>query len=492
MIVFFDILLLDDDPVMRLGLQERRNILRELVKSTPGKAMRARWCLIDPKLLDGLYHLKEMFALSLANREEGLVLKPLHAPYLPILSGPGRRFPAYYIKLKKDYLADMGGERDLGDFAVIGASYDAQVAAQSDTKPIHYTHFHLGCLINKSAVHQLKDKRKFKAVGTVSIHKCIPKTDAQWLNERGPFVAVDLTKGEEFSKFEILPFRGDGPRMEVAFKKPFIVEVLGGGFEKAPNEKFYMLRHPRVQKIHHDRTWEDAVTMEDLERMSKERWAPPNADNLDGHAREVAMLVSKYKREFGTQVSDMSYHTTQRTEEMTPGPSQKTTQRTEESTQDSKDKQQGSHDSTQDTIRPEENRRPSDQDSFYTQITQRSEIPESIQTQSSVTTTGFSQFTSSTRANGIRASFTMQFLIREDTAERLTRATDVFSPLLTPPESSPEDSETGTKKRKGGEVISPPKLKRLRVRSPLREKGGNGEDEGVAFVSVPDGVEIGV
>jgi DNA ligase-4 len=60
-----------------------------------------------------------------------------------------------------------------------------------------------------------------------------------------------------------------------------------------------MLRHPRVKKIHHDRTWEDTVTMEELELMAEEKWEVPDADKLDGHARDVALLVKKYVREMG-------------------------------------------------------------------------------------------------------------------------------------------------------------------------------------------------
>jgi DNA ligase-4 len=84
--------------------------------------MRSEWTLLDFKPGDGVTDLKQTFARNVAARQEGLVLKPLHAPYFPLLTDQGHRQASFFIKLKKDYLGDMGGERDLGDFAVIGVT----------------------------------------------------------------------------------------------------------------------------------------------------------------------------------------------------------------------------------------------------------------------------------------------------------------------------------------------------------------------------------
>lgn len=61
-------------------------------------------------------------------------------------------------------------------------------------------------------------------------------------------------------KFDIEHSADFGCRMIAVFNKPFVAEVLGGGFERLQNEDFEMLRHPRITKVHHDRTWEDTVT----------------------------------------------------------------------------------------------------------------------------------------------------------------------------------------------------------------------------------------
>jgi len=253
MIVFFDVLLIDEEPVLRHCLQERRNLLRNLIQVKPGRSMRSEWSLLDFKTRDGITDLKEIFARNLASRQEGLVLKPLHAPYFP-LYGQGYRRPGYFIKLKKDYLGDMGGERDLGDFAVIGASFDAWVAPKSDMKPLHWTHFHLGCCTNKDAVIRVSTKPTFKIVATVGLDQCITKPDLKYLNIQGYVRQVELREDGSTENFGIEYSRGYDRRMTVAFKVPFVAEILGGGFEKLQNETFEMLRHPRVTKLHNDRT----------------------------------------------------------------------------------------------------------------------------------------------------------------------------------------------------------------------------------------------
>jgi len=289
MLVFFDVLMLDDEPVMRTCLQNRRHILRDLVKIIPGRSHRAEWTLLDLKTECGVIDLKQTFARTLAFRQEGLVIKPLHAPYFPLLSEVGNRQPGFFIKLKKDYLNDMGGQRDLGDFAVIGACFDAQVAPKTDIKHLKWTHFHLGCVVNAGAVQRAAAKPKFKVVACLSLDQCIPKADVKYLNMHGQFRTADLNPDGSVDAFNIDHGYSYDHRMTVAFKKPFVVEILGGGFQKVQNETFEMLRHPRVKKIHHDRTWEDTVTMDDLHRMAEEKWDVPDAEKLDGHAKDVAV-----------------------------------------------------------------------------------------------------------------------------------------------------------------------------------------------------------
>lgn len=192
MLVFFDVLVVDDEPVMRQCLQKRRQILRNLVRITPGRSLRSQWTLLDFKSEDGITDLKQAFARSLVEKQEGLILKPLGTPYFPLHPSTGAHQPGYSIKLKRDYLGDMGGQRDFGDFAIIGACYNPQIAPKTDIKPLHWTHFHLGCVTNKVEIQRCSAKPTFQVVGCLSLDKQIPKTDLIYLNRFGRLQQVDL------------------------------------------------------------------------------------------------------------------------------------------------------------------------------------------------------------------------------------------------------------------------------------------------------------
>ncbi|KAF2125391.1 hypothetical protein P153DRAFT_400214 [Dothidotthia symphoricarpi CBS 119687] len=438
MIVFFDVLVLDEESVLRQCLQDRRKVLRDLVRVIPGRSMRSEWTLLNFKSEEGNTDLKQVFAQSLANRQEGLVLKPLHAPYFPLLSEQGHCQAGFFIKVKKDYLGDMGGERDLGDFAVLGASFDAQVAPKTDIKPLHWTHFHLGCCTNMAEIRQRKDVRPhFKIVTSLSLDKCIPKSDVKYLNIQGYVRQAKLRKDGSTKDFDIEHSKGYDRRMTVAFKKPFVVEILGGGYEKLQNEVFEMLRHPRVKKIHHDRTWEDTVTLEELERMAEEKWEVPEADSLDGHARDVALLVKKYVRQMGgSQVSVASYETTQEnTQQSTPHQSQLSAQQTPIGA--------------------------------VVQETQQD-------TYTSISTT---QYSGSTQGNGVRASREVRVFVREDTPEQPSSSSTLQQPLPSAanlPRPEVEDmSRSRTKRSFTGMMISPPNAKRRKILSPLGDSDVN-------------------
>ncbi|KAF1918764.1 hypothetical protein BDU57DRAFT_511508 [Ampelomyces quisqualis] len=471
MIVFFDVLVVDDQPILRQCLQDRRRVLRDLVNVTPGRSMRSEWTLLDFKTGDGIMDLKQAFARNLANHQEGLVLKPLHAPYFPLLTEQGHRQAGFFIKLKKDYLGDMGGERDLGDFAIIGASFDSQIAPKSDLKPLHWTHFHLGCCTNKAAVQRSRAKPIFKMVAILSLDKCIPKSDVKYLNVQGYVRQAVLYKGGLTDTFDVEGSRGFARRMTVAFKKPFVAEILGGGFEKAQNETFEMLRHPRVKKLHNDRTWEDCVTLEDLERMADEKWDVPDADKLDGHAKDVALLAYSYRREMcNSQATVTTDDTTQRS---TPRTTQDTTLAITPLTP---------HVSIFE---------PSD---ATIQETQQHTCTTVSSTQSSID--------NSTQGKGIHASRSLRVLIHEDTSERLAHLTALsttnkaIAALPTPTSTA----EAPPKKRSFTQLISPPHVKRRRISTPLQTSGGNkslgtfqfDSQEGVVHMYVNKGVEVKV
>jgi DNA ligase-4 len=475
MIVFFDILVLDDNPILRQSLQERRRILKDVMQIIPGRSMRSEWTLIDFKEEDGTIDLKQAFARTLADRQEGIILKPLHAPYFPLLCEVGQRQPGYFIKLKKDYLNDMGEARDLGDFAIIGASYDIQVASKSDLKNLHWTHYHLGCLTNKSAVERVGARPKFKVVGALSLDKCIPKSELKYLNDNGYLQQVSFRPNGSIEQFDIENTYGYDYRMSVAFKRPFVAEILGSGYEKAQNESFEMLRHPRIKKIHHDRTWEDTVTMEELERMAGERWEVPDSDALDGHAKDVALLVKKYVEETSqSQFTTSEYETTQETTQRT---TQRSSQRMEqESTLHSPAR------TTQESALRNSTRTMAESARVLEDEEVIEETPQCT-SQSSWATISTTQVSNSTQGVGIKASREIRILVREDTSERIpVDPTPIPTPISvlnaavipTSLISSAESNGPSTIKRRQSLrelIISPPMSKRRKIRTPLKDAG---------------------
>lgn len=457
MIVFFDILVLDDEPVLGHGLQDRRRILRELIHVIPGWSMRSEWTLVDFRTGDGMTDLKQVFARSLADRQEGLVLKPLHAPYFSLLTDHGQKQSRFFIKLKKDYLGDMGGERDLGDFAILGASLDPQVAFRADFKPLHWTHFYLGCCMNADAVRRTGARPKFKVVACLGGDKSIPKPDLKYLNIQGYVRQTPFRLDGSTAAYDTEGSKSDGRRMTVAFKEPFVAEVLGSGFEKNPNEKFEMLRHPRITKIHHDRTWTDTVSMDDLECMAKQKWDAPDANKLEGHAKEVASLAKRYVREMnGSQITSTST-------ELSQASSRQTTQQT-----------------TQET--------PREITSTTLQVTVQQNLGDDVvqETQQdtfSTVTTCQSSVSGSSQKKGTRASRDRSILIREDTSERLAHLAELpTAPLQLPTPISTAGTVVASatithasirRKRSTQDAISPPMIKRRKIFSPLKDASGN-------------------
>ena len=433
MLVFFDILMLDDDPVLRNCLQDRRRVLRDLVQTIPGRSQRSEWTYLNFKSDHGVIDLKQAFARSLAYRQEGLVLKPLGTPYFPLNVDTRSFQPGYFIKLKRDYLGDMGGQRDLGDFAIIGACFDPHMAMKTDLKPFHWTHFHLGCATNKTAALISGVKPHFKVVACIPFEKCIPNSELKHLNTFGPFQKVDLRNDDLIDTFSFKHSKSFSHRMTVAFKKPFVAEILGSGYEKVQNETFEMLRHPRIKKIHHDRTWEDAVSMDELGRMAEETWDIPQASELDGHARDVAILVERYVKEKQVpQTTTSEYETTQETA---------TTELADSS------------------------------------ISSDAVVQETLQTASSnaCTTLSTSQYLGSTQETGIRASKEIRILISEDSSERSTIVNSSHrikeNPFPTP-HSPPSRLPSSKKHIDLKDALSPPPSKRRkRLRKPLGDTG---------------------
>ena len=235
----------------------------------------------------------QQFAVSIAQRCEGLVLKPCGVPYFSLDLYPNG-YAYSYIKLKKDYIAGLGDE---ADFAVVGASYNAQQAVKSGLNGIKWTSFHLGCLTNKGDVQRFGARPCFKVVGTIQQDACIPKPVLQAANDLGRFCAVPFCKEQQPAQFDLK--YGNGVNITTVFTSPFVFEVLGSGFGKPSNTNFFMLRHPRVKKLHQDRAWKDCVSMRELQEQA----AAARAGPVDAEPEETRAWIEKLERK-GRRKSD--------------------------------------------------------------------------------------------------------------------------------------------------------------------------------------------
>ena len=295
-IVFFDLLLLDDEVVMNKPIQERRQWLREVYHKISGHAIGAEWKVVYfGHGAPARRILMHQFAASIAQRCEGLVLKPCGVPYFSLEVDPANYLHSY-IKLKKDYMVDMGDE---ADFAVIGGSYDAQQAASSGVAGIRWTVFHLGCLVNKADVLRFDARPRFKVVRSIKQEHCIPKSILQAANALGRFCAAPYKPGPSPGNFDLdlVP----GAKIDTIFNTPFVFEVLGSGFEKPSNCNFFMLRHARVTKLHEDRTWRDAVSMQELqEQAAAARSAAADSESQETR-RWLEKLEKKSRKKFERQ-----------------------------------------------------------------------------------------------------------------------------------------------------------------------------------------------
>ncbi|KAB2578198.1 DNA ligase ATP-dependent [Lasiodiplodia theobromae] len=282
MIFYFDILLVDDEITMTLPHSRRRKRLSEIITKIDGRAKTVEWKPLDfsePAARKSMFH---QFCAALLDRCEGLILKP-NGPFFPLARDETGSWCRGFIKLKKDYMTDMGGSKDQADFAIVAASYDVHEAQKCRQRNLKWTNFYLGCLVDDDCSYQARPR--FRIVAIIKATHCIPAKELDYLNQVGQFHCRDFDNDEAIEHFAIQ--FGKNPLPSVVFTEPLVVEVLGSGFEKPPNEGFHMLRHPRILKTHTDRSWEDCVTMQGLAQMAREAREAPS----DGESKDIRQKV---------------------------------------------------------------------------------------------------------------------------------------------------------------------------------------------------------
>lgn len=272
MIVYYDVMLIDDDPVVHRPHKRRRQLLERLVTPVEGRADIVWQKHVRFDRPTGPEKLKKALAMAFVLRWEGLILKPSDEPYFNLGRPTQGKFPSRWVKLKKDCIKGLG---DTADFAVVGAGYDVTEAEKYQGMHIRWTHFFIGCLKNKAAVLNAGEKPHFFVFD--QIKECIKREDMKTLTENGCLRAMGTEFPETSEVFDIELARGL-PSMSVIFRQPFVFDVAGSGFDKSPNRDIFTLRFPRIMKVRLDRDWREAVDLDELQRMATEARMVPTGD----------------------------------------------------------------------------------------------------------------------------------------------------------------------------------------------------------------------
>jgi DNA ligase-4 len=280
MMMFFDILLLDDDVCLAKPHRERRLLLQKVVNTIQGRAELAHQEVLDFNRVGSPNRLVQMFEKAITQRWEGYVLKASDEPYFPIYCAGVDRMFGRWIKLKKDYIPGLG---DTLDFALIGAYYNSQDALDlGQVKKLKWTHFFVGCLLNKEDVVKSDAVPHFRVVDVIGRHSMSILT-MQTLNQMGEFCA---RQPDSYDGFRVEYGHQPLPIATTLFKHPFIVEMLGSGFDKPSGARYWTLRFPRILKVHGDRSLEEAASFQELQCQAEVARAVPTDDLEELEERE--------------------------------------------------------------------------------------------------------------------------------------------------------------------------------------------------------------
>lgn len=272
MIMFFDVMMIDEEPVLHQKYKYRQERLMDLVTVIPGRADFTQYQQIDFSRSEAPHALIEALANGFARRWEGHVLKPVDEPYVNLQYQSSGEYRSCWIKLKKDYIPGLG---DTAELAVVGARYDVTEAARLKTS-LPWNVFYLGALVNKDEVFKSEALPRFKVLDSFNI--MITLKDMERLCQIGQFSAEKIGQPQVHAMLDKMQQEPHFHAMDVVFKDPFVFEIKGGGFDKPSNADYFTLRFPRLVKIHWDRKFKDTVSFDKLQKMAHQAMNAPEGD----------------------------------------------------------------------------------------------------------------------------------------------------------------------------------------------------------------------
>ncbi|GAO17835.1 hypothetical protein UVI_02011330 [Ustilaginoidea virens] len=275
-------LLLDGQSLLATRHSERFKLLKRVIHCEEGRVQLVTRTLVDFHRRTAASELRRAFSRVITAKGEGLVLKA-DEPYFNF-ARPGGAVSGTCIKLKKEYIGTFG---DVGDFAVVGAGFNAAKAKTYRIPSLKWTVFYLGCLENREEVRRWRSRPEFTVVSAVEIAE--PLLEA--------FVAHACSSpaplGENGStKLRIPPgIEADAP-LTVAFQKPAVFDLRCFSFDKPGNVGFWTMRFPAVTRIHFDRDYSDCVTFDELQEMAGKARETPDPDDSQENLWWIARLES--------------------------------------------------------------------------------------------------------------------------------------------------------------------------------------------------------
>lgn len=282
MIVYYDVLRVDDESLLNVRHSARFARLSKLVQCQTGRAALVQRQIVNFSSRVAAEDLKAAFASSIVKRQEGLVLKP-DEPYFSF-GRSKRRYASCCVKLKKGYIKGMG---EVGDLAAVSGRYCPTRAKILKMPTAKYTHFYLGCLTNKEAVERWDAKPEFAVVNEVEVSATtMDILRRTWFTETVPLEA------DKAPILNVPAGISQGRKITMAFAVPAVFEMTCFSFHKESNTGFWSLRFPYVSKIHSDRTFKDCLTFQELQVLAEDEVKCPERED----SQELTLWIEALER----------------------------------------------------------------------------------------------------------------------------------------------------------------------------------------------------
>ncbi|KAJ9661635.1 hypothetical protein H2198_001811 [Neophaeococcomyces mojaviensis] len=284
MIVFYDVLLLDEKVLLAEAHKNRRAHLKALITPIEGYAEIVERAMIDFGSRHAAEVLRNAFGSAIRKRWEGFVLKGLEDPYFTWRHG------TQSIKLKKDYISGLG---DSADLCIIGGRREPSIETELGLGRLSWTAFYVAAVVNKDDVRRYNTRPVFKILDRLGPGS-LSKEDILALNSEGQLVKQDYVAE---STFMVLQHpRATVPLPSHTFTRPIVVEVMGAGYERPQSANFWVLRFPRRVgskiKLHKDRDVADSVSFSELQDMAEESMKTPEDAASQEDAKWVERLLA--------------------------------------------------------------------------------------------------------------------------------------------------------------------------------------------------------